>query len=32
MNFVVVPKEEQYLARRFGAEYLDYKATVRRWL
>ena len=32
MHFVVIPREEQYLERRFGAEYLDYKASVRRWL
>ena len=32
MHFVVIPKEEQYLERKFGAEYLDYKAPVRRWL
>jgi protein-S-isoprenylcysteine O-methyltransferase Ste14 len=32
MHFVVIPREEQYLARRFGAAYLDYKASVRRWL
>lgn len=24
--------EEAYLERRFGADYLDYKARVRRWL
>lgn len=32
MSFVVIPREEQYLERRFGAEYLEYKAKVRRWL
>jgi protein-S-isoprenylcysteine O-methyltransferase Ste14 len=32
MHFVVIPKEEQYLERRFGGQYLEYKATVRRWL
>jgi len=29
---VVVPREEGYLTGRFGAEYLKYKASVRRWL
>ena len=29
---VVVPCEERYLTGRFGAEYLKYKASVRRWL
>lgn len=32
MALVVIPREERYLERRFGAEYLDYKASVRRWL
>jgi protein-S-isoprenylcysteine O-methyltransferase Ste14 len=32
MHFVVIPKEEQYLERKFGGQYLEYKATVRRWL
>jgi protein-S-isoprenylcysteine O-methyltransferase Ste14 len=32
MAFVVIPREEHYLERRFGAEYLGYKARVRRWL
>ena len=29
---VVVPREERYLTGRFGAEYLEYKASVHRWL
>ena len=32
IHFVVIPREEQYLERRFGSEYLEYKASVRRWL
>jgi len=32
IHSIVIPREEQYLERRFGAEYLDYKASVRRWL
>jgi protein-S-isoprenylcysteine O-methyltransferase Ste14 len=32
MSFVVIPREERYLERRFGAEYLCYKAQVGRWL
>ena len=32
IHWVVIPKEEAYLERRFGADYTDYKATVRRWL
>ena len=29
---VVIPREERYLERRFGADYVDYKRSVRRWL
>jgi protein-S-isoprenylcysteine O-methyltransferase Ste14 len=32
MFTVVGPREERYLEERFGADYLDYKASVRRWL
>ena len=32
MDYVVIPREEQYLERRFGSEYQEYKASVRRWL
>jgi protein-S-isoprenylcysteine O-methyltransferase Ste14 len=32
MNYIVIPKEEQYLEQKFGAQYLDYKVSVRRWL
>lgn len=32
IHYVVIPREERYLERRFGARYLDYKASVRRWL
>ncbi len=27
----VITREEQYLEAKFGAEYLRYKSTVRRW-
>jgi protein-S-isoprenylcysteine O-methyltransferase Ste14 len=29
---VIIPREERYLEKRFGLAYLDYKASVRRWL
>jgi protein-S-isoprenylcysteine O-methyltransferase Ste14 len=32
MHFGVILREERYLERKFGAEYLRYKASVRRWL
>lgn len=28
----VIPREEAYLERRFGAAYVDYRRRVRRWL
>lgn len=32
MSYGVIAREERYLERKFGREYLDYKAAVRRWL
>jgi protein-S-isoprenylcysteine O-methyltransferase Ste14 len=32
MALVVIPREERYLEAKFGADYLDYKRSVRRWL
>jgi len=29
---MVIAREERYLERKFGREYLDYKETVRRWI
>ncbi|GAC1646241.1 MAG: isoprenylcysteine carboxylmethyltransferase family protein [Ktedonobacteraceae bacterium] len=32
MNVGVIAREERYLERKFGASYLTYKQSVRRWL
>jgi len=32
VHYLAIVREEQYLERKFGQEYLDYKARVRRWL
>ncbi len=32
IHYVVIRREEQYLERKFGTEYLDYKSSVGRWL
>lgn len=32
MSYGVVAREERYLERKFGEEYLQYKSSVRRWL
>lgn len=32
MSFVVIPREERYLAAHFPSDYLSYKASVRRWI
>ncbi len=31
-NKQVIGKEEAYLERKFGAEYIEYKKKVRRWI
>ncbi len=30
--YIAIEKEERYLEEKFGKEYLDYKAKVRRWI
>ena len=32
LRFGVIAREEKYLERKFGAEYLAYKSRVRRWI
>ena len=32
MNRGVIDREEQYLERKFGEEYVSYKERVRRWI
>ena len=32
MRYGVIAREERYLATKFGQPYLQYKASVRRWL
>jgi len=32
IHFGVISREEKYLERKFGSEYLNYKTSVRRWI
>ncbi len=31
-SFYVIPREETYMTRKFGAEYTEFCARVRRWI
>ena len=31
-HFIIIPREERYMERQFGGEYLTYKSRVRRWV
>ncbi|MCB0085096.1 MAG: isoprenylcysteine carboxylmethyltransferase family protein [Caldilineaceae bacterium] len=31
-HYMLIAPEERYLAAKFGTDYRDYRATVRRWL
>jgi protein-S-isoprenylcysteine O-methyltransferase Ste14 len=32
INYAVIAREERYLERKFGQEYLDFKSRRRRWI
>ena len=32
MSFGVITREEKYLEKKFGGEYMNYKNSVRRWI
>ena len=32
IHYRVIPREEEYLERRFGSQYSEYRRSVRRWL